>query len=222
VPIKELNFAKQRLSGVTAPQHRARLAVAMATDVLETLRKVQGLTGVMVMTVDAEIKQLAHRLGAIVSDGSARNGHTVVVNAAGAFLEAAGCKAMLTIPADIPLVTATEVERLLSTYAAQPSVTLVASRDGNGTNAALCSPPTALSFAFGPGSFARRIALARGRGLEPRLVYAPGIALDIDTPEDLRQLLASTSNTHSRRYCLAHLPAFNGSAAEVARREVDR
>mgnify|MGYP000931708605 CR=1 FL=1 len=205
VPIKELTLAKQRLAKAVPPRHRAGLAAAMASDVLETLSAVQGLAGIVVVTVDAQATAIAREFGAVVADDSARDGHTAVVAAAASRLAREGCRAMLTLPGDIPTLAAAEVEHLLQGVANGPSVTLVPSRDGDGTNAALCSPPTALAFAFGPGSFERHVGLVRRQGLEPRIVRSSGIGLDIDTPEDLRLLASHAADTRSRRYCREHL-----------------
>ena len=57
----------------------------------------------------------------------------------------------------------------------------------------LCSPPGALPFAFGHDSFEPHCRAARARGIAPRIVPLPGLGLDIDTPDDLRALLAGPS-----------------------------
>src|SRR5262249_23141810 len=104
------------------------------------------------------------------------------------------------------------VELLLSRRRAPPSVALVPSLDGDGTNAVLASPPTALEFAFGPGSFARHKRLLQDRGIEPTIVRCPGIELDIDTPQDLALLLRGRGGGRSHRFCCE-----NGAAFAVGR-----
>lgn len=71
-------------------------------------------------------------------------------------------------------------------------VTLVPSRDGDGTNAILVSPPDAFAPSFGPGSFARHRAQAAAAGIACRTLELPGLALDIDEPHDLRDLMQRT------------------------------
>ena len=44
-------------------------------------------------------------------------------------------------------------------------------------------------------SFLPHLAAARARGIEPRIVHLPRIALDIDTPDDLLELHATASGT---------------------------
>jgi 2-phospho-L-lactate guanylyltransferase len=76
--------------------------------------------------------------------------------------------------------------------AAAPRITLVPSRDGDGTNALLASPPDAFTPSFGPGSFARHLAQAAARGIACRTVRLPGLGLDIDEPHDLYELMRLT------------------------------
>jgi 2-phospho-L-lactate guanylyltransferase len=76
--------------------------------------------------------------------------------------------------------------------AAEPHVTLVPSRDGDGTNAILVSPPDAFAPRFGPGSFARHLAQAAASGIACRTLEVSGIGLDIDEPRDLHDLMQRT------------------------------
>ncbi len=61
-------------------------------------------------------------------------------------------------------------------------------RRREGTNALLLRPPGALAYHFGPDSFARHCQEARQRGLRLEVCERPGLALDIDLPEDLEYL----------------------------------
>jgi 2-phospho-L-lactate guanylyltransferase len=79
---------------------------------------------------------------------------------------------------------------------------LAPDRAQRGTNALLLSPPTAFSPHFGRGSFAQHRQAAATSGVALELFHAPGIALDVDTPEDLTALIAAPG--HSAAQSLAH------------------
>jgi 2-phospho-L-lactate guanylyltransferase len=71
----------------------------------------------------------------------------------------------------------------------EPAVTLVPSRDGDGTNAILAAPPDAFTPRFGPGSFARHLAQAARQGSVCHTIKLPGLGLDIDEAADLTELM---------------------------------
>ena len=116
-------------------------------------------------------------------------------------LLARGASTMLLLPADIPLVTKTDIEALLAEHTC-PGVSLTAAGSDAGTNALLVSPPTIIAPAFGDNSCQRHIALAREQGLQPAVVNTPGLSLDIDTVEDIRALLAAGRECATLRYLL--------------------
>ena len=70
-----------------------------------------------------------------------------------------------------------------------PSATLVRPGDG-GTNAMLLRPPGRFALAYGSGSGDLHEVAARAAGLAVHRADAPALALDLDTPTDVRRLLA--------------------------------
>ena len=69
-----------------------------------------------------------------------------------------------------------------------------------GSNCIAVTPPGLIPFSFGNDSFRPHLAAARARGVEPRILDLPGIGLDIDTPDDLRQLIARGGGTRTHAY----------------------
>jgi 2-phospho-L-lactate guanylyltransferase len=188
VPVKELDRAKERLAPVLAPERRRALMLAMLEDVLTTLAATPGLGGLAVVTVDAATRRLAERYGARIIEIGARDGHSGAVVAAARLLAAKGCSGMLTVPGDIPLVTPAEITQLLAEHRPAPAFTIAPSRDERGSNAIICSPPDAVPLRFGENSFFPHLLAAEACGIRPTVLRLPGIALDVDTPEDLAAL----------------------------------
>lgn len=185
VPVKELAGAKQRLSGMFPPEFRRGLVATMLEDVLDALSQSARLAGVLVVTVDPVLEELARRFGARVLAEGAREGHTSAVTAGIRSLKPEGVAGMLTIPGDVPGVTAAEIDELLGAHEAAPAFTIVPAHDRRGSNAILASPPDLVPLAFGNDSFLPHLAAARQRGIEPTVIRFDGIGLDIDNPEDL-------------------------------------
>ena len=190
VPVKEFAGAKQRLSPLLTPAQREALAAAMLEDVLAALAAAP-LGGIMVNTLDPVATELARRYGARVVTDDARSGHTGAVTAMARILAAEGHD-MLTVPGDIPRVTAVEIATVIEARRSAPSLTIVPARDDLGSNAMLCSPPLVMPFRFGDNSYFPHLATARSLGIEPTILKLPGIGLDIDQPEDVHAFLQAT------------------------------
>ena len=196
VPVKEFAGAKQRLATLLRATRRQALAAAMLEDVLAALAEAP-LAGIMVNTVDPLATDLARRYGArIITDG-ARDGHTGAVAAMARILAAEGHD-MLTVPGDIPRVTAAEIAAVIESARPAPSVTIVPAHDERGSNAVLCSPPLVMPLRFGDDSFLPHLASARALGIEPTILRLPGIALDIDQPEDVHALMRAKPPIQTR------------------------
>ncbi len=197
VPIKATQQAKQRLAGVLAPAARQRLALTMAADVLAALAATPGLAGLAVVTLDAEAATLARRHGArIIADGAA-DGHTGAVEAGARVLAADGATGVLTMPIDVPAATPAEIAAVLAAHGDAPAFTIVPAHDRLGSNAILASPPGCVKLRFGEDSFRPHLDAARRAGIEPRIVEATGIGLDIDHPTDLHAFLRLPPSTRT-------------------------
>jgi 2-phospho-L-lactate guanylyltransferase len=199
VPIKDTAAAKQRLAEAARAEFRRKLALAMAEDVLAALAGARGLAGTIVVTVDPAAAALAGRYAAQVWDGGALDGHTGAVTAAGRRLVAEGAAGMLTVPGDIPAVTAEEVDAVIAGHLPAPSFTIVPAHDELGSNAILMSPPDAVPLRFGDNSFFPHLAAAEACGIKPTVLHLPGIAFDIDNPVDLAHFSRLGSQTRAGR-----------------------
>lgn len=197
VPVKETEGAKQRLAAALSPAQRQALALAMLEDVLVALAEVRGLAGLALVTLDADATALAKQYGAECWADGARDGHTGAVTAAGRRLAASGAAGILTLPGDIPLVTAAEIAKLLAAHRPAPAFTIAPSHDEHGSNAVLLSPPDAVPLRFGDDSFFPHLDAAKARGLAPTVLHLPGIALDIDNPVDLAHFASLGSRTRA-------------------------
>ncbi len=192
VPVKSLGNAKQRLASVLSVEARRRLMLVMLREVLTTLSGIDAIAAVMVVTPDPQAAELALACGARVLSEERALGHSAAAGAGFIHAAAQGAARALTLPADAPCVTRVEVLDLIDAagIGTDPRVVLAPSRDRDGTNALLVAPPDMFPPSFGPGSFARHLAAAGARGLEFRVLELAGLAMDIDEPQDLVDLMA--------------------------------
>jgi 2-phospho-L-lactate guanylyltransferase len=203
VPVKDLANAKQRLIPVLTPVERMELARTMLDDVLTALTGA-GFDALWVVTRDAEVAAIGHRFGAEILGEDVNRGHTAAVALAQSEAVRRGARLFVTVPGDVPCVTATELMALVETAeAAAPVAVFTPSRSGRGTNGVALVPPEAMPLVFGEPSFDNHLAAARGRGLPSRVLTLRGLGLDVDDGNDLQALLAEGGATNSGRLIAA-------------------
>jgi 2-phospho-L-lactate guanylyltransferase len=198
VPVKNLKQAKQRLAPVLDQTSRTMLAQAMLQDVLETLGSWTNRPEVAVVSCDPFAMTLANRYGFEVIADHANSGETDAIEVATHVCRTRGVVETLVIPADIPLVQAWELERILEAAPAEGSV-LVPAGDGRGTNAVLRRPADLFPLRFGNDSFKPHLAAAQATSKPCIILSLPGVAVDVDNPSDLRQLIELPGETSAQR-----------------------
>jgi 2-phospho-L-lactate guanylyltransferase len=202
VPVKTFTGAKQRTASILSAAQREILAATMLEDVLAALAGSGQLAGILVNTVDPVAVDLARRYGARVVSEGALDGHTGAVLGMARVLTAERKGGLLTVPGDIPRVTAAEIDAVVASCRAAPSFTIVPAHDELGSNAVLCAPPLAVPLRFGDDSYFPHLIAARRQGIEPVIVRMPGIGLDMDHPADLRAFLAARPRMPTRTLAL--------------------
>ena len=182
VPVKARAAGKQRLAAVLDEAGRIRLVRAMLAHVLEVLRGCRELGGIAVLTPDPQALP-----GGVVWLADAAGDMNGAVQAGLTALAARGARHAAVISADLPQLSASEVEALLSA-GRQHAIALASDRHGRGTNALALSLPARFRPQFGAGSLARHLEQARELSLTAAQLSLPGLAFDIDEPEDLELL----------------------------------
>lgn len=199
VPVKNLQNAKQRLSAVLDQPSRSALAQAMLYDVLETLCTWRERRDeVALVTNDPFAMELATRFHFQVIAETADRSETDAIEMATAICRSQGVENTLVIPGDIPLLQTWELDRIFAAAPERGSV-LVPSADRRGTNGAWRKPAGLFPLRFGNDSFKPHLNAARKTGHPCVVLSLPGIALDVDNPADLRQLVASPGETRAQR-----------------------
>jgi len=198
VPIKDTATAKQRLAGVLDQAARTELARAMLHDVLTALHNWEKRPAVGIVTSDSYATKLAAEYGFEVIPDPDNPGETGAIEMATRVCVERGVAETLVIPADIPLIQASELEEILRQAPLEGSV-LVPAGDGRGTNAALRRPADLFPLKFGNDSFRPHHAAAQATGKPCVVLQLPGIAVDVDNPADLLQLIALPGETRAQR-----------------------
>ena len=186
LPVKSFGAAKQRLAPALGSGARQALAQAMFADVLDSLRRAEGLDAVAVVTADPAADAAARGSRVMVLRDTAQAGQSAAASIGIAYALAEGFERALLVPGDTPLLDPRDVASLL---AAPRAVSIVPDRHGTGTNALALSPPDAIAPSFGPGSLKRHVEAARAAGVASPVVQIPTLMLDVDTGDDLAALM---------------------------------
>ena len=188
VPVKPIQRAKSRLAEVLSRDERATLSRQLLKNTLETLAQVTQVERTLVISRDSEALAIARRQGArtVAEWGSPQLNKALV--RASLVAQGYGVSAVLVLPADLPLLTKEDIEKLIYVSGEPPEVILAPDRRGSGTNAILSSPPGLIEYDFGPDSFEQHIERAKAAGARVEICNLPSLELDLDLPEDLEFL----------------------------------
>ncbi len=184
VPVSPLGSAKGRLAGVLTEVERRALALTTLSTVLQAIRDAGAEA--IVLTRDPLVAAEAAARAAVLEEAPDVQGLNAQLERAAARLDG---RELLILHADLPLASGDALARLVEAAPPPRSATLVPSRDG-GTNAMLLRPPGRFPLRYGPGSARRHAEEARAAGFRIVCARIPELALDLDTPDDLRAFLA--------------------------------
>lgn len=190
LPVKSPANALSRLAGPLSPNERKELATRLFRRALAVLGVVSKLDELIVVSIDHAVLDVAHAAGARILREPDQVSHNHAAERGAEMALGLGAKTVLSAAIDVPLATSIEYEELLeaSDRSSAPTLIVVPSLDGTGTNALVRTPPDVIGSAFGSGSFVRHEAAGISAGAQVRTMAPPGIVLDLDTPEDLLAL----------------------------------
>jgi 2-phospho-L-lactate guanylyltransferase len=173
VPLKRID-PKSRLAGELPLEERVRLMRGLLAGVVGAAREA-GVERVTVVTsIDLKGYDVWHDRGLSWNDALAA-----------AIDEIVTAPLVAIISADLPSLRAEEVEELLAATPAR-GIAIARALDG-GTNAISMRPPGLVRTHFGELGSA---AVHAGLGVDHVTLDLPGLAFDVDTPEDLARMEA--------------------------------
>lgn len=190
IAVKDLVAAKTRLADAFEDAVRARLVVAMFRDTVTAAQEVDAVSAITVVTPDHTVAEVAAELGArVVEEPCDRSPRDSVARLNSAFSSAAsevralGDDDIIALQADLPALRSVELAQAYE-LAATGSRSVVSDHHGTGT-AALILKGRSEEFTplFGPASAKRH----RESGAHNLDGHWPGLRLDVDTIDDVRE-----------------------------------
>lgn len=206
IPVNQFANAKTRLSPFLTPEERKNLLKAMLKDIATTLKPI--VDKIIIISKDEEVLAFAEELGLTtiieedhkpkalkegVDDNSALN---KALKQAMKWCRKKTRKVII-LPSDIPLIGKTNI-KLLIDQSKNLDFIIVPSK-GGGTNA-LIIKPLSIDMKFGGFSFKKHIAEAKKKRIGPLVHDSFYMALDVNTTEDLGEIMIHGNGTETKRY----------------------
>ena len=194
VPLRSVAGGKARLGEALDAEEREVLILGMLERTLAVLGTWTPCTRTHVVTQDLRVARRVTSLtvGAILQATDGLN-EGIALGVAAALRE--GARAVLVLPADLPMLSIDALDRLLdgadaalAAGSGQPLVAIAPSDARNGTNALLLFPPQVIAPRFGEHSFEAHVRAAAAADATLQVVPDPALGFDLDTPEDLEML----------------------------------
>ena len=185
VPVKPLRRGKSRLAGLLTEDQRTRLNCYLLEHTLTILNKISEIEHTLVVSRDPAALALTRSMGGrtVLEDGEPQ--FNTAIHRATIVAQTQGAKAVLILPADLPLVEARDLRDLRKRGHNPPIVVIAPDRRLDGTNGLFVDPAGLIEYGYGPGSFQRHCQRAFKAGASLEIFNSERIGLDLDLPEDL-------------------------------------
>ena len=185
IPAKPFRAGKSRLAALLGVDERAALNRRLFGRVLDAALGTFPSDRILVVTKDPLLLAMMHGQGLRVLEDT-QCGLNPALALGCRHAAEHGARSIVVLSSDLPNVTTGDVAALRASIGNPPACTIAPDEQEQGTNALALTPPDADFFKFGPDSFQAHLEAARARKLAVRILRRPGLALDLDTPENYR------------------------------------
>jgi len=194
IPVSKFSNAKTRLSPFLDLKERENLLKAMLKDVTKTLK--QAVDEVVIISADTEVLEYANDLEVLtLVENEGLNLNTAIEQAMDWARHKT--KKVFIVPSDIPLIAKSNQFALVASGKSLDFIILPSK--GGGTNG-LIIKPLAIDMKFGDFSFKNHIKEAYENNLEPVISDSFYMSLDVNTTEDLGEIMIHGSGTETQSY----------------------
>ncbi len=184
VPFKAAK-QKSRLAAALDDTQRRRLSILMLEAVLAAVGGAGLAPACHVVSSDDEALRLARTAGGTPFPESENRGVNAAVSLG---MKHARASRYLVLPADLPLLTASDLTRAMALSKQGADIVLSPSRLMDGTNLLLFSRRNEVPLSYDSNSFWTHLGAAASLGYSAAVYTGCGAVLDIDTVEDLALL----------------------------------
>lgn len=194
IPVSKFKNAKTRLSPFLTEEEREKLLKAMLHDVTDTLKRY--VDKIFIISRDEDVLSYAQKLNldTILEDENSNLNKALVQ----AMKYCKGkAKKIIIVPSDVPLIGKTNVQMLID--ASKSLDFIIVPSKGGGTNMIIMKP-MAIRTRFEGFSYKEHVEAAERKKLNPQVHDSFFMALDVNTAQDLGEIMIHGEKTHTRKY----------------------
>lgn len=195
VPVKKLADSKQRLKQYLGTDREA-FTIAMFRDVLAALIASEEVSIIVVVTGDPQLAAIANQHDTLVVAENGSIGLNQAIDLGIDEIRSRGGYRVAILPADIPLLTGAEFDRVVRDFKCQTRnlghdyIGISASKNETGTNCLFVNCHQSFKLRYGPDSYKQHSDSAEMNNHGPISLYSATISMDIDERQDLDKLLS--------------------------------
>ena len=194
IPVSKFKNAKTRLSPFLTEKEREELLKVMLKDVTDCLRKY--VDKIIIISADEDVLKYAESINLDTLMENENSNLNKALKQAMDYCKGKAKKVIIT-PSDIPLIGKTNIEMLIESSKGLDFI-IVPSK-GGGTNAIILKPGS-IRTKFGDFSYKEHVNIADRKKLNPQVHDSFFMALDVNTTEDLGEIMVDGENTHTRKF----------------------
>ena len=194
IPVSKFKNAKTRLSPFLSEEEREKLLKVMLQDVTDTLKK--HVDKIFIISRDEDVLKYAEslKLDTILENEDSNLNKALKQ----AMKECKGkTRKLIIVPSDIPLIGKTNVSMLIE--ASKSLDFIIVPSKGGGTNMIIMKP-MAIHTKFEGFSYKEHVSAAERKKLNPQVHDSFFMALDVNTAQDLGEIMIHGEHTHTRKY----------------------
>ncbi len=199
IPVKRFKNAKKRLSSILDDDDRAHLSSLMLEDTLNILSSDPLLSEVVIVSSDKRAEELALKHGAKFLHEEEEKGVNSAIALADRYSIEKSAEATIVIPQDLPLLSRTDISQPYKMAEEESRCIIITpSLRYDGTNMLLRKPPWVIATSYDSDSYNTHVNTANKLGVPVKRLLSMTLMHDIDTPEDILNLVTDKTATSTR------------------------
>lgn len=194
IPVTKFKNAKTRLSPFLSEDEREELLKVMLHDVTDALKK--HVDKIILISRDEDVLRYAESLNVETILEDENSNLNKALTQAMKYCKGKTRKVII-VPSDIPLIGKTNIKILID--ASKNLDFIIVPSKGGGTNMIIMKP-LAIRTKYEGFSYQKHLKEAERKKLNPQVHDSFFMALDVNTTEDLGEIMIHGEKTHTRKY----------------------